>query len=412
MSDLSSPDVQSRLPPGFRRPLFFYYVQTFNYDFIFGYAIFPAFFLLEGVSPEVIATILAFWAAGIIVLEIPAGIVADIVDRRILLVLSPMAKATCFLIWIYADGRLELFFAGMGFWSLASALRSGTKESLLYEHVSNYGQATRYSAILGKERALQEAATPLGGALGGLTALHDPELALWLSIGPLGLCAAASCFLVVSRSAAGACPQVDDPRVPALLRSTWSEFLLRRQVRRVTIYVALCVTLLGTLEDFNQLFFLAVNAPIWSLGLIGASIGLVRIALAYQAHQFERVPAFTAVAPFCSGAALFVSGFLPAVWAGVAMAAAFIIIAPLLVLTMSEFQKALGGASRATATSAMSAVIELLSVVFNLVIAFLFSQLEVLRTYQVGGLYLIALSIWEFSQRRPRKSFADNGDRS
>lgn len=408
MLRFSSRDVSLRPPPDFRRPLRFYYIQTFCYDFIFGYAIFPAFFQLQGVSPEIIATILAFWAAGIIALEIPSGILADIMDRRILLVLSPICKATCFLIWIFSDGRLELYFAGMAFWSLASALRSGTKEALLFDHVSHHDQIPQYTAILSKERALQEFATPLGAIMGGLIAQLDLELVFWTSMVPLLICAIASAHVVVPHRARERALALVATRIPTLLHATWNEFMLRRQVRRVTLYVALCVTFLGTLEDFNQLFLLAINAPIWSLGLIVGGLGILRIAFAYQAHRLERVPAFTSVAPFCSGLALFVSGFLTPVWAAIAMAAAFILIAPLLVLTTSEFQKALDGVSRATTTSVMSAFVEIVSVAFNLLIAFLFSQLDVLKTYQLGGLYLVCLAIWEIRHPPHTRASSDH----
>lgn len=60
----------------YRKTLFFYYLYVFSYDFIFGYAIFPAFFQLQGSSPEMAGTILAFWAACIIVFKVPSGLSA------------------------------------------------------------------------------------------------------------------------------------------------------------------------------------------------------------------------------------------------------------------------------------------------------------------------------------------------
>ena len=179
-------------PPSFKRTLAFYYVHVFCYDFIFGYAIFPAYFQLQGSSPEIIGTLLAVWAACIIVFEIPCGLLADMLDRRLLLIASPIVKATCFLIWIFADGQVGLYFVGMAFWSLASALRSGTKEALLFEHVATNGQMPRYTAILGRERALQEAATLAGAASGGLIASQNLDLAFWASLAPLSVCAIAA----------------------------------------------------------------------------------------------------------------------------------------------------------------------------------------------------------------------------
>ena len=390
--------VDHRIAP-LGRTLAFYYAHVFFYDFIFGYAIFPAYFQLKGASPEMIGALLAVWAACIILFEVPAGLLADIADRRVLLCLAPLVKAVCFVIWVFADGQAIFYFVGIAFWSLASALRSGTKEALLYEHIVVSDQIHRYTSILGRERAFQESATLAGAALGGLIASHNLELAFWVSIVPLVLCAVAAGFVADIRSVRVTSADFSPMRTAGLLKSTLSEYLSKPEVRYVTLYVALCVTFLGTLEDFNQLFLLAIGMPVWSIGLIIAGIGIARLTLAYHASLFERFPATGWLSPFICGGALLITGFLPPVYALAAMVSAFVLVAPLVVLTMSRFQKTLDSASRATTTSVMSAFMEGLSVVFNLGIAFLFSQLSVVKAYQAGGVYLLLFAVWEFSRR-------------
>lgn len=380
------------------RTLFFYFAHVFFYDFIFGYAIFPAYFQLKGASPELIASLLAFWAACIILFEIPAGLLADIADRRRLLCIAPLVKAACFIIWVSANGNVAFYFVGIAFWSLASALRSGTKEALLYEHIRADEQLHRYTAILGRERAFQEGATLLGAALGGLVASRNLELAFWVSIMPLLLSALAASFVADIRSSRDRATDTSASNSAALLRTTLKDYLSKPDVRYLTLYVALCVTFLGTLEDFNQLFLLAIHMPVWSIGLIGSAIGIARLTLAYHASLFERFPATSWLSPLICGSALVVAGVLPPVFALVAMAAAFIFVSPLIVLSMSRFQKTLDNASRATTTSVMSAFMEGLSVVFNLGIAFLFSQLSVVKAYQAGGVYLLLFAFWELSR--------------
>jgi MFS family permease len=385
----------------FRRTLLFYYAHVITYDFIFGYAIFPAYFQLKGVAPEVIGALLAFWAGCIILFEIPAGLLGDMIDRRRLLVLSPLVKGACFVIWIFADGHVSLYFLGIAFWSLASAMRSGTKEALLYEHVAVHAREAKYTAILGKERAFQDGATLAGAALGGLIASQNLELAFWTSLAPLGICALAACFLTDMRVTPRQDTHVSLTRAPALLRSTWGEYFAKAEVRHVTLYVAICVTFLSTLEDFNQLFLLAIKMPVWSIGPTMAVMGLARLALGYHAGKFEQFAALNWLAPMICAGALLVSGFLAPVFALCALAIAYILVAPLMVLTISRFQKALNGASRATTTSVMSALIEGLSVVYNIAIALLFSHLTVLKTYQVAGAYLFLVAIWEMTRKRP-----------
>lgn len=386
----------------YRKTLRFYYLYVFSYDFIFGYAIFPAFFQLQGSSPEMVGAILAFWAACIIVFEVPSGLLADILNRKVLLVAAPILKGACFLIWIFADGHPWMYFLGMAFWSLASALRSGTKEALLFEHVTANDKTHEYTALIGKERAFQEAATLLGAASGGLLAAQNLELAFWLSLAPLSICALSALPLTDLRRTRKITQRPSFSQAPRLIKTTWTEYVSKPEIGRITLYVALCVTFLSTLEDFNQLFLLAINMPVWSIGLSVALMGLARLLLAYHASWFERFPAFVWAAPLLCGAALFLSGFLSFAYALLAMASAYILTAPLTVLTMSRFQKALDGEGRATATSVLSVFMEALSLVFNIAIVILFSQLSVLKTYQVCGIYLAAFAIWEMTRRRNR----------
>lgn len=402
--------------PSFRRTLLFYYIHVFFYNFIFGYAVFPAYFQLKGTSPDIIGYLLAFWAACIIAFEIPSGLIADLSDRRLLLVTAPLIKAMCFVIWIFAGGHTYLYFIGIAFWSLASALRSGTKEALLYEHTSSQSELSQYTKILGRERALQEAATLSGAAIGGLIASQNLELSFWLSILPLSLSALGATFVRDIRQTAA--KSVPAPATPApfqkkttwvgLIRSTWDEYFIKPEVRHITLYVVLCVTFLGTLEDFNQLFLLAVKLPVWSIGLVVGAMGLARMALALSSGRLEPFPVIKWIIPFLCGVALLASGFLSSAYALLAMASAYVLVAPLLVLTTSQFQKALEGSSRATTTSVMSVFIESLSVIFNIGIALLLSILTVLKTYQVCGGYLMAFALWEWWQSRHRTRVYDS----
>lgn len=386
-------------PSSLKRTLSFYFLYVFTYDFIFGYAIFPAFFQLKGSSPEMVGAILAFWAACIIVFEIPSGLLADVLGRKSLLIAAPLLKGTCFIIWVLAEGQAWMYFLGIACWSLASALRSGTKEALLFEHVAAHDQAPAYTGILGKERAFQETATLLGAAFGGFVAARNLEMAFWFSLLPLGICALSALALTDphKKSWKGGMPTLK--LAPELLKTTWTEYISKPGLGRIALYVIFCVTVLSTLEDFNQLFLLAIKMPVWLIGITVAAMGLARLLFAYHASWFERFPAFLWLGPLICGLGLFLSGFLSFAYSLVALASAYVLTAPLMVVAMSQFQKALSGEGRATATSVLSVFMEAMSLVFSIGIAILFSQLNVLKTYQVCGLYLMAFAAWEVTRR-------------
>ncbi len=386
----------------FRRTLRLYYVHTFSYDFIFGYAIFPAYFQLQGTSAGMIGVLLAFWAACIMLLEVPSGLLSDVADRRILLTVAPLLKAGCFATWAVAGGSVWLYLAGFFFWSAASTLRSGTKEALLYEHVQANRMQRRYAALIGWDRACHDGATMIGAVIGGFIAYHNLELSLWLSLIPLGVSSLAAFLLSDVRPAAGRVTARYFADAPALLKTTWNDFRAKPDIRYITAYIALGVTFLGTLEDFDQLFYLAINLPVWSFGLIAAVIGAARFVLSVRADRLPHLATLVWLLPLVCGAGFVLAGSGAPKVALAALVLAYIAAAPLHVVAMSRFQHGLSGHSRATTTSVMSICIESFAIVFNLAIAALMYRFSVLTAYVVCGLYLVGFAFWELSRVKSR----------
>lgn len=76
MTDQRKPSVIGEL----RRTLRTYYTYVFLYDFIFGYAIYTAYFSLQGLSAAIIGVILAVWSVRGLIFEIPSGALSDSFD--------------------------------------------------------------------------------------------------------------------------------------------------------------------------------------------------------------------------------------------------------------------------------------------------------------------------------------------
>lgn len=79
-----------------------YFLACFFEDFVFAYAIYNVFFNIRGLSVFQISLLLGWWALTVLVFEIPAGTMADRWSRKKMLVLAPMIKSGCFIIWFFA----------------------------------------------------------------------------------------------------------------------------------------------------------------------------------------------------------------------------------------------------------------------------------------------------------------------
>jgi MFS family permease len=125
----------------------------------------------------------AIWSVTSFLLEVPSGAWADIVDRRLLLVLSAPIYAAGFATWImwptYAG-----FAVGFVLWGLSGALMSGTFEALLYDQLSAVDATEAYAGLVGWANTAALAATLAAVAVAApLHAWGGYAAVGWVSVG-------------------------------------------------------------------------------------------------------------------------------------------------------------------------------------------------------------------------------------
>lgn len=381
------------------------YTYAFLYDFILGYAIYTAYMSLQGLSATTIGLLLAVWSASAIIFELPSGALSDRFDRRVLLVLSPLIKATCFILWALADDSVWMYAGGFVAWSLAESLKSGTKDAVFYEHIHRVGLGRTYDKRMGRDKAFYEAGAWTGLFLGGFVAAYDMELSLWLSVAPLVMASIAGFWLTDVRNQARPleAPETESPD-PIPYRQHFTnaarEFRTRPRLRALALYLCFGVTVLWVMEEFVQLVYLAVELPIWAFGAVGVALGVMRVFLTLNAYRLRAVPHVFALAPVGAGVLLALVGLSDTLIVLVPLILAAAVFAPAEVLAEADFQKAMEGQSRATTTSGLNVGIELVAVVMLAVMGWLIERVGVLSAYQIGGAYLLLFAVWFWCRGR------------
>ena len=99
-------------------------------------------------------------------LEVPSGIWADAVSRRLLLALAPLLSGAGYALWVLAPSY-EAFALGFVLWGAQGALQSGALEALVYEELERDGAEDRYPRLMGRATAL---GTIAAGVATGLAA--------------------------------------------------------------------------------------------------------------------------------------------------------------------------------------------------------------------------------------------------
>ena len=139
------------------------------------------FFQLRGVDMALFMVTQALFRAGVIVLEVPTGYLADTWSRRKVLIVGTV---------FYAAG-LAVMLVAYGFWMMVGAellmavgcvMYSGTVQALLYDALAATGQRHKAREELGKQRLYERLTEGASMVVGGLLFKISPILPVVLTL--------------------------------------------------------------------------------------------------------------------------------------------------------------------------------------------------------------------------------------
>ncbi|MCX4910312.1 MFS transporter [Streptomyces sp. NBC_00878] len=152
--------------PAVRRLTATLYGYAFLDDFVLLYPVYALLFSDTGLTIWQISSLFGLWSLTGVLLEIPSGVWADAVSRRVLLWFGPLLTAAGFALWVLAPSYWA-FALGFVLWGAHGALGSGALEALVYEELDRLGAADRYGAVMGRARAAGLVAVMAAMALAG-----------------------------------------------------------------------------------------------------------------------------------------------------------------------------------------------------------------------------------------------------
>jgi len=380
-----------------RRPHRYLYISCFANDFTFAYAFYAVLFSIRGLSTMEISAVLAFWALSAGVLEVPTGALADYLGRKRVVAISPLVKSLCFVTWYFARGDAVLYGLGFLFWGLAEALQSGSWEALAYDSLKALGEEDTYERVNGRILTLTQAAAAVGMVAGGLLTPLGLENVCLLSL-PAHLVASAAIL-----------PLAEPPRSEAggaglrqyleYFRLAWSEVKANRTLRFI-IVAQLGVGILGTLEEYDQLYYQEAGVPLPLIGVVAGVFFGARALAALLAHRlkgpFWPLPVLTLAA----GSLVLLSALRLSLPAMVPLLLAYMSGTVVQVLLDGQFQASIPSTARATVTSAASLFWCLVCVGEMLLLGWISRSYGIAGIYVAGGVYAILFGMWILSRRQ------------
>lgn len=258
------------------RRILSYHLFRFFQDFALVYPVYVIMFSAHGLDFNGIARLLAIWAAAVVVLELPSGILADLWSKPAMLALGMLLKAAGFMFWWLFPG-----FAGFAFgfvlWGAQETFCSGTSDALLYELLEAGGRQDEFETQAGRAGFWSRLAIIAALLLGGLAFSAGRNLVLALSV--LAMVLAAVCAMTLRLPAGHTDPVAQQPaaekagiggQVGTLIQGTLAALKLPGLALYILFGTAAAV-IYGVLDEYDFIFGEQLGVPLALIGIWGAT---------------------------------------------------------------------------------------------------------------------------------------------
>ncbi|RMH68727.1 MAG: MFS transporter [Gemmatimonadetes bacterium] len=229
----------------------------------------------------------SIFALGMVILEIPTGMIADRLGKRTSLIFA-MSIMTIGLV-VYAVGSsFWVFLLAELVLSLGISLLSGADSALLYDTLNHLGRQDDYQRIEGRARAIQMVVFALANLLGGAIGEFSYRATIWATaIGPfVGLILAIG-FVEVNQPAPSESYRAAFKAYRELIRSSFTFVRKHQFVRWQVLFLGVTTTSGAWLLWLYQPYMELSHLPVWGFGAAFAIFNLYAAGASHVAHHVE-----------------------------------------------------------------------------------------------------------------------------
>lgn len=249
------------------------------------YPLYLLYFESKGMTVRQISALLAIWSLSVVILEIPTGVLGDLLSRRLLIILGSLSKAACYFVWIFSD-RFELFALGFILWGAGGALISGAEEALLFDSLKQKGEQESFEVCLGRGRFLSGISNILAAVSGGFIGTYlGIHWALYLSVASGLIAAGIAClYEEVNYYKERICRE----QKKETLREAMAFLIGRKEILIFVSMAILVITMDGILDEYDTIIATSYGLPMAGVGIWMAVRFILTALGAYFAPAVRR----------------------------------------------------------------------------------------------------------------------------
>lgn len=266
----------------FKRNISLLYLVSFFHAMIPAYVVERLFWQSRGMSVPMVVGCEILYGVTISVMEIPSGVLADLVGRKALLLVGALTSLLEFLLLYFAHSPwlfgLATFLTGIG-----HACVSGTLNAMLYESLEAFGQEARFERTLGRISAVDAVSGAAAALSGGLIA-EAFGVAFNYQISIISCTLALLSTLLLKeppRSRGSGKKRTGETR--ALLRRTRAFYKSRPDALAVIIHATAIAAFVIYIDEFWQLYLMDIGIPVLWFGVAAGCLACFRALAALLA---------------------------------------------------------------------------------------------------------------------------------
>lgn len=347
-----------------------------------------------GITPFGVGISSAVLLSVVLLLDVPAGVLADRWKRKYVLIIAVLALAASSII-LGASKSLGMYLIGDFTYGIYLVCSFGTFQAIMYDSLAELKLQNKYDKYQGRSFALFMAALGIGSLVGGyFAAWAGYRAAFYISAIP----AALAIIIIFSLKEPEKHKKLSDKHYVKHMVSGFKALKVSLLVFHLAFFAVVAGVLRNSQNEFAGLYYMALGLTAIPTGYANAAKWLVSSFGQASARRIGR-RALMLIPVFIISFTLFT--LIDSKFGLIFFYLAVLLHAILQNQTEAEIQNHIGSEIRATSISALSFMTNAILVPMGLLFGWVASQFSVMKSYQlIAVIGLIYLLFWAIKGRK------------